>query len=79
MRLTLNTPIHMQFKNILQKTYPWIGIIGSLCLIAPSLYNLLDEPFNWSTDHIILAAGLYFMIIFLKEIFNRIINLKEID
>lgn len=79
MILVLKTPKHMQFKNILQRTYPWIGIIGSLCLIIPSLYNILDKPFNWTTDHIILAAGIYFMIIFLKEIFNRIINLNEMD
>jgi hypothetical protein len=79
MILELKTPKHMQFRNILKKTYPWIGIFGSLCLIVPSLYNILDEPFHWTTDHIILVAGLYFMIIFLKEIFDRIINLKEMD
>ncbi len=74
MRLELNTSIYMKFTNFLEKTYPCIGIIGSLCLIIPSLYNILDKPFIITTDHIILVAGIFFMFVFLKEIFNRIIN-----
>jgi hypothetical protein len=77
MRLELNNQINMQFKTIFNKINPWIGLIGSLCLIIPSLYDILDEPLALSKDHLILVAGVFFMILFLKEIFDRIINLEE--
>jgi hypothetical protein len=76
MRLELNSQINMQFKSIINKINPWIGLIGSLCLVIPSLYDILDEPLLLTTDHLILAAGIFFMILFLKQIFDRIINLE---
>jgi len=79
MRLVLKTPIHMQLNNFLKKAYPWIGLIGSLCLIVPSLYNVIDKPITLTTDHIVLVVGIFLLFVFLKEIFNRIINLKEMD
>jgi hypothetical protein len=79
MRLELNNQINMQFKTIFNKINPWIGLIGSLCLIIPSLYDILDEPLALSIDHLILACGVFFMIIFLKEIFDRIINLEGME
>jgi hypothetical protein len=79
MRLELNNQINMQFKTIFNKINPWIGLIGSLCLIIPSLYDILDEPLTLSSDHLILASGVFFMILFLKEIFDRIINLEGME
>jgi uncharacterized membrane protein (DUF373 family) len=67
----------MQLKTILNKINPWLGLIGSLCIIIPSLYDILDDPFNLNNKHLILAIGLFFMIMYLKEIFDRIINLSE--
>lgn len=75
MRLNLNSSIIMK-KSFLNKTYPWIGLVGSLCLIVPSLYNILDNPLHFTSEHIILGAGIVFMIVFLKELFDRIVNLK---
>lgn len=66
----------MKLNNFFQKAYPWIGIIGSLCLIIPSIYKILDNPLLITTDHIILITGLFLMIIFLKEIYLRITNFK---
>jgi hypothetical protein len=79
MRLELNNQINMQFKSIFNKINPWIGLIGSLCLVIPSLYDILDEPLTLSNDHLILAVGVFFMILFLKEIFDRIINLEGME
>jgi hypothetical protein len=79
MRLELNNQTHMQLKTIFNRINPWIGLIGSLCLIIPSLYDILDEPLTLSNDHLILATGVFFMILFLKEIFDRIINLKGME
>ncbi|WP_264565401.1 hypothetical protein [Flavobacterium sp. N3904] len=79
MRLELNNQRNMQFKTIFNKVNPWIGLIASLCLIIPSLYDILDDPFKLTTDHLILAGGVFFMILFLKEIFDRIINLEEME
>jgi hypothetical protein len=79
MRLELNTQINMQLKSIFNKINPWIGLILSLCLIIPNLYDILDKPITLTNDHLILAVGVFFMIIFLKEIFDRIINLEEMD
>jgi hypothetical protein len=76
MRLELNHQINMQFKTIFHKIYPWIGLIGSLCLIIPNLYDIIDEPFTLSNAHLIFAAGLLSMLVFLKQIFDRIINLE---
>jgi hypothetical protein len=79
MRLEHNNQINMQFKSVINKINPWIGLIASLCVIVPSLYDILDEPLLFTTDHLILAAGVFFMILFLKEIFNRIINLEGME
>ena len=67
----------MQFKTLLKKINPWIGIIGALCLIVPSLYEIMDNPLLLTTDHLTLMAGLLIMIIFLKQIFERIIDLDR--
>lgn len=66
----------MKLNNFLQKAYPWIGLIGSLCLIIPSIYNILDNPLLITTDHIVLVTGIFLMIVFLKEIYARITYLK---
>jgi hypothetical protein len=79
MRLELNNQINMQFKTIFNKINPWIGLLGSLFLVIPSLYDILDEPLTLSNDHLILATGVLFMVLFLKEIFDRIINLEGME
>ena len=79
MSLELNTPITMQLRTILNKINPWIGLLASLCIIIPTLYDILDDPFTITNDHFILAGGIFFMIVFLKQIFDRIINLDGIE
>ncbi|PWA08334.1 hypothetical protein [Flavobacterium laiguense] len=79
MKLEINNHPIMQLKTILNKINPWVGLIGSLCLIIPSLYDILDEPLTLSSDHLALASGVFFMIVFLKEIFDRIINLEGME
>ncbi|PKB16019.1 hypothetical protein [Flavobacterium sp. 5] len=79
MRLELNIPFNMQLKPLLNKINPWIGLIASLCIIVPSLYDIMDAPLTITNDHFILAGGTICFIVFLKQIFNRIINLDEID
>jgi hypothetical protein len=66
----------MRLNIFLLKAYPWIGLFGSLCLIIPSLLNVIGKPLELTDDHIVLAAGIFLMIVFLKEIFDRIANLK---
>jgi len=77
MRLALNNLQNMQFKTILNKINPWIGLVGSLLVIIPSLYDILDDPFYFTKKHLVLAVGVFFMVVFLKEIFDRIINLTD--
>lgn len=79
MRVELNNQINMQLKTFINKINPWIGLLGSLCLIVPSLYDILDDPFLITIDHLILTAGVIIMIIFLKQIFDRIINLEGME
>jgi hypothetical protein len=79
MRLELNTPYYMRLRNFFNKINPWLGLIGSLCIMLPSLYDILDAPLKITNDHFILAAGLVLFIVFLKEIFDRIINLDGMD
>jgi len=79
MRLELNTPNNMRLRNFLTKINPWIGLLASLCIILPSLYDILDAPLTITTDHFIMAGGLFFFVIFLKQIFDRIINLEGMD
>ncbi|MGQ7946503.1 hypothetical protein [Flavobacterium sp. WC2509] len=79
MRLELNNHTNMQFKTLFIKINPWIGLLAALCIIVPSLYDILDDPFHLTSDHLILAVGLFFMILFLKQIFDRIINLEGME
>jgi hypothetical protein len=69
----------MQFKTLLNRINPWIGLLGALCLIIPSLYEILDDPLLLTSNHLILGVGLFFMILFLKQIFDRIINLEGME
>ena len=75
----LNNLIYMHFKSLFNKINPWIGLLGALCLIVPSLYDILDDPLLLTTNHLILAVGLFFMVLFLKQIFDRIINLEGME
>ena len=79
MSLELNTDINMRLKTFLSKINPWIGLLVSLCIIIPSLYNILDAPLTITKDHFIFAGGLVFFVIFLKEIFDRIVNFEEME
>jgi len=79
MRLELNTHLNMQLKTLINKINPWIGLSVSLFIIIPSLYNILDTPLTITNDHFILAIGLFFFVIFLKEIFDRIVNFEGMD
>jgi len=79
MKLAINNHINMQFNNFFNKINPWIGLLGSLCLIVPSLYDILDDPFQITLDHLTLAIGIILMVIFLKQIFDRIINLEGME
>ena len=79
MRIELNTYNNMQIRAILNKINPWIGLMASLCLIIPSLYDILDAPLTITNDHFVLAGGIFFMIVFLKQIFDRIINLEGME
>lgn len=79
MRLEFNTPLNMQLKTLINKINPWLGLLVSLCIIIPSLYDILDAPLTITNDHFIFAGGLFFFVIFLKEIFDRIVNLEGMD
>lgn len=79
MRLEINTPFNMRLRAIFNKINPWIGLLASLCIILPSLYDILDAPLTITLDHFILAAGLFFFVIFLKQIFDKIVNLDDMD
>ena len=74
-----NTYKNMQIRAILNKINPWIGLLASLCLIIPSLYDILDAPLTITNDHFVLAGGIFFMVVFLKQIFDRIINLEGME
>lgn len=79
MSLELNTHLNMQLKTLINKINPWIGLLVSLFIIIPSLYNILDAPLTLTNDHFIFAIGLFFFVIFLKEIFDRIVNFEGMD
>jgi hypothetical protein len=79
MNAELNNQLNMHFKTLFNRINPWIGLFVALCLIIPSLYEILDDPLLFNANHIILAVGLILMIIFLKQIFDRIINLEGME
>lgn len=68
--ISLNSTIKMFFNIKIKKIYPWIGIIGSLCLIIPSALSIKNNPFEFTTDHLIFAAGIVLLVVFTKEFFN---------
>jgi hypothetical protein len=79
MRQELNNNLNMQLKTLINKINPWLGLTVSLCIIIPSLYNILDAPLTITTDHFIFGISLFFFVIFLKEVFDRIVNFEGMD
>jgi len=74
-----NTQNNNRLSKILSKFNPWIGLLASLCIIIPSLYDILDNPFKITDDHFILAGGVLLLVVFLRQIFDRIVNLEGIE
>lgn len=79
MRIELNNPDAMQINKYLEKLCPWMGLIGALCLIVPSLYTILDNPLRLKADHLVLVTGIFLLVLCLKELFDRIVNLKDLE
>ena len=69
----------MKIRKMFKKINPWIGLIVSLCVILPSLYDILDDPYTFTFEYLILAGGIFFFILFLKQIFDKIIKLEGMD
>ncbi|HSD08329.1 hypothetical protein [Flavobacterium sp.] len=74
-----NTQNNARLNKILSKFNPWIGLLASLCIIIPSLYDILDNPLKITNDHFILAGGIFLLVVFLRQIFDRIVNLEGME
>lgn len=59
------------------KINPWIGLIASLFIIIPSLYNVLDNTLILRIEHLILSIGILVFIKYLKQIFDKILDMSD--
>ena len=68
---------NLKLNSLLVKINPWIGLFVSLLIVVPNLYEVLGVDFYISSNHMSLAGGLFFFILFLMQIFDQIIFLED--
>jgi hypothetical protein len=56
------------------KINPWIGLIVALFMFVPSLYNILENTFDFRKEHIIFFAGSVLLVVSLKKLFDKILG-----
>jgi hypothetical protein len=66
----------MKLKKIKEKLKfnPWIGLIVSLFMIVPSLYDILENTITFRKEHIIFLIGSILLVASLKKLFDKILN-----
>ncbi|MBF4506675.1 hypothetical protein IRZ83_08340 [Flavobacterium sp. JLP] len=79
MRIELTKQPEMKFLSTLKKIInnPWIGVLVSLALIIPSLYEILDDVTILRKEYIILAVSFPFYLKSLKKIFDEILDTSD--
>ncbi|MBF4494055.1 MULTISPECIES: hypothetical protein [unclassified Flavobacterium] len=79
MRIELTKQPEMKLLSTLKKIInnPWIGVLVSLALIIPSLYEILDDVTILRKEYIILAVSFPFYLKSLKKIFDEILDTSD--
>jgi hypothetical protein len=79
MRIALNRQPDMKLLSILKKikNNPWVGILFSLTLIIPSLYEILDDVTLLRAEYVLLAVGFPIYLKSLKKIFDEMLDIND--
>jgi hypothetical protein len=70
----IHNDIKMKKSTEKLKINPWIGLIVALFMFVPSLYNILENTFDFRKEHIIFFAGSVLLIVSLKKLFDKILG-----
>ncbi|MCD0468239.1 hypothetical protein [Flavobacterium sp. JAS] len=79
MRIALINQPDMKLLSILKKIInnPWVGIVVSLAVIIPSLYQILDDVTVLRKEYLLLLIALPIYIKSLKKIFDEILDASD--
>ncbi|WP_316635229.1 hypothetical protein [uncultured Flavobacterium sp.] len=79
MRIALINQPEMKLLSIIKKIInnPWVGIVVSLAVIIPSLYQILDDVTILRKEYLLLLIALPIYIKSLKKIFDEILNASD--
>lgn len=59
------------------KLNPWIGILVSLLIIVPSLYQILDDVTVLRKEYLFLAVGFPLYVKSLKNLFDEMLKTPD--
>lgn len=77
MNLSIKKQNEMKLINYTLKINPWLGILISLLIIVPSLYQILDDVTVLRIEYIFLIIGFPLYILSLKNLFDEMLNTNE--
>ena len=77
MKTKITSETNFKLNLFLTKINPWIGLLVSLIIVVPNLYEVIGIDFAITPSHLSLAGGLFFFILFLIQIFDQIIFLGD--
>ncbi|MBS7229835.1 hypothetical protein KHA90_02260 [Flavobacterium psychroterrae] len=79
MRIALIKQPEMKILSILKKikNNPWVGIVVSLALIIPSLYEILDDVTILRKEYFLLIIAFPLYIKSLKKIFDDMLDVYD--
>lgn len=79
MRIALINQPDMRPLSIIKKIInnPWVGVIASLAVIIPCLYEILDDITVLRSEYILLVISFPIYIRSLKKIFDEILDTSD--
>jgi hypothetical protein len=79
MRIELTTQPEMKLLSILKqiKNNPWVGVLVSMAIIIPSLYEILDDVTVLRKEYILLFISFPLYLKSLKKIFDEILDTTD--
>ncbi|SNR22661.1 hypothetical protein [Flavobacterium sp. ov086] len=79
MRIALISQPDMRALSIIKKIInnPWVGIVVSLGVIIPCLYEILDDITVFRKEYILLLISFPIYIKSLKKIFDEILDASD--
>ena len=79
MRIALTNQLEMKLLSLIKKIInnPWVGIVVSLAVIIPSLYQILDDFTILRKEYLLLLIAFPIYIKSLKKIFDEILDASD--